>query len=140
MTLSDNEGFSELYQDTKDNHRDEMEDLIRKYQGEGIKTKKAEKEAGEMLEQKYRKTFFKYYKITLKLSLQLEESIAHEIICSEIKKLIQDGYPMDKAIKRILAKYAYLFEELFDNSESEESESEESVTEASASDESDSEK
>ena len=105
--------FTKLFEDAKEMHRAEWEEIRDQYIADGTPEKEsAGKAHAEMLE-KYKQDFFNQYKQLLESMFNLQKNGVHNLILEEIKELVGKHRNVEKIIQWVLAKNKFMFEDLF---------------------------
>ena len=91
--------FTKLFEDAKEMHRAEWEEICDQYIADGTPEKEpAGKAHAEMLE-KYKKEFFNQYKQLLESMFNLQKNGVHNLIFEEIKELVGKHHNVEKIIR-----------------------------------------
>ena len=105
--------FTKLFEDAKEIHRDEWEEIRDQYIADGTSEKESARKAhAEMLE-KYKQDFLSQYKQLLESMFNLQKNGAHNLILEEINELVGKHRNVEKIIRCVLAKNKFMFEDLF---------------------------
>ena len=96
--------FTKLFEDAKEMHRDEWEEICDQYIADGTSEKKSARKAhAEMLE-KYKQDFLSQYKQLLESMFNLQKNGMHDLILEEINELVGKHRNVEKIIRWVLAK------------------------------------
>ena len=105
--------FTKLFEDAKEMHRDEWEEIRDQYIADGTPEKESSRKAHAKMLEKYKQDFLSQYKQLLESMFYLQKNGVHNLILEEINELVGKHRNVEKIIRWVLAKNKFMFEDLF---------------------------